>query len=316
MVAINQNLSDDGLKDQNYFKLSVRYPLFLKVYFKEAFEELVNSDMMNDSLEANLLDTTVFRNVTMDLITTEEEHYRLRQDFNMLLETKEFRKYNLTEDADTLLYTCLHFFAVHFSDTDYRTVSKRNDESNETYAASRQESLINVRELSSLFLTFNQAKNKNNIGNITIDINNTPFVISQPTLGRWIVEAIESKIRENDYPVGILGEHNFLLSQVLQKKGRDRSDDETDMLEDLKLLSKLGDHKYIGERNRMIRRFCLDVHKMFAFLINEDPEHFSNVQLRLYAHILKLFRVHDFTKGFPSKSVLANRLRSVIQASG
>jgi hypothetical protein len=253
--------------------------------------------------------------MTTHLVSTPEDYYRLRQDFNMLLEERDLKNYNLLEVADTLFFTCLHFTSVHFSSLTYRTGDNGENQLEDSIPASRKDSLTNVKELSSLFLEFNKLPKKKNVGKITIELNGKQLIIDQPVLGKWIIEAIELKISEYDYPIGVLGEHMGLLSQVIQSKFNQESSDKTTLLENLKVLSTLSDHRYTGELNRIIASYCLDVNKMLNFLMNEDPEHLSNVQLRLYARILKLFKVHDFTKGFPSKSVLANRLRSVINAS-
>lgn len=314
MSIIITDLSNEGLKDLPHYKLNVQYPLFLKLYHQDAFQELLNFTDTGNEQGSHLLKITTSRNMTTHLATTNDDQYRLRQEFNFLLEERELRKYNLVNVADTLFFTCLHFETVHFSDLRYRTIEPEESYSDDDPAL-RNDSIKNVKELSTLFLAFNKARDKNNIGEIAIEVGGTQIIIDQPALGRWIIEAIEDKISKYEYPIGILGEHMFLLSQTMQSKYQQVGTSQTSLLENLKALSLLSEHKYGGELNRMIARYCLDVHKMLTFLMNEDPEHFSNVQLRLYAAILKLLRVRDFTKRRPTKSALANRLRSVIVAS-
>lgn len=312
MTAIVTDLSDEALKGIPFYKLNVLYPLWLDVYLHEAYIDYCNSNSLSQDIQNQFKDVIVVKNMVTHLAITDEEHHELQQKFNMLLEAPELRRYGLDKVADTLFYTCLHFNAILWTDSDYRIRNSSKASREDYYPSSKHSSKQNLRELSTLLMLSNTSKNKHCITDMSISINGIPITFTDEQLRTWIVSMIEKSILEGDFPLGALGEDLYLLYEVLKKKNTPVVAGQTDMIDDLRFLSSIPDHKYDGEQSRIIRRYCMDIHKMFSQFMNQDHTKYMNTQLRLYTCILKLFKIYDFTRGAPSASGLADRLRSVI----
>ncbi|CAM4307325.1 hypothetical protein SAMN06265348_110259 [Pedobacter westerhofensis] len=313
MNAIVSNLSDAALEGTPHYKLNVLFPLWLSLYKKEVYIKHCANFAINESDTVAFKQVLVTKNMVTHLAASTEEQFELQQAFNLLLELKDLSKYKLRAVADTLFYTSLHFLAVYWAESTDQIKDRSKQNRNHYYAGSTQSSRTNIKELSKLFLAYNNSQNKHCVTDISISINGIPFPISGEQLRTWIIDSLETNIIAGSAPLGALGEEMYLLQQVLKKKYAPVVAGQTDMLVDLQLLSSQSNHKYIGEEYRIIKSFCNAIHPIFSHVMNEDRSKFTNAQLRLYVRILKVLRIIDLTYGHPSAGKLADRLRSILK---
>jgi hypothetical protein len=304
-------------KASNSYILNVRYLLFLKLYYLDNYNTIIDVANTINSYGSVLDDTLIKKHIETHLVYAETDHNQLQLSFNLLLETKELLKYNLAAEADTLFYTCLHLATICFPEGNYWTVNNNVIPSNKnapySASASLATSISNTRELATLCKYYLQSsKPHDKVTKLFIDIDGKPIEISQPSLRDWIVQCTIENIRNDNYPLVLLGEHTFLLSEVLKKQNQGLAEGHTNMIDDLNELGQLPDHEYTSQHYKMITQFCEQIHKMFSTVMNEDPESYNNKQLILYCYILKLFNVVDFTTVALPASKIANRLRTVI----
>jgi hypothetical protein len=304
-------------KSTHKYTLDVKYMLFLRLYYPKNYQSFIHSEQLVNEFLLDLNNVHLSRTMETSIAITEAERHNLRSAFNLLLESRELNKYDLGNVADTLFFTCLHFANIYWpEEEDYRLTDRNNNTNpdvNRYDTTSLNTSIQNVKELSSLFSELQKAKGRNTQTSMLIEIGGIPITISHPQLRNWIFEMVEASVKDGNYPLQTLGEHMYLLSDVLKKQDRSITSGDTPIAQDLKMLTQLSEYSYKGMVHKRIKSFCIDVHKMLTHLMNEDPEFYSAKQLRLYAYILKLFNVFDFTADNPSISTLANRLRTEIK---
>jgi hypothetical protein len=276
-------------------------------------------DESNSNLDISLLNST--RNAYVEKVITLNAHIAndIILQFNKCISSVKGAD-KLKPHLDTLFFVCIFFYNLHWDvyGTDFngevaeKGISKLTlDQQPHFYRAYNQ-----TKYIGKLLLDYFKAPTK--LGEINLVVGGKPHITDDPIITNWLMQSLLDSIIANKYPLSLdyLG---GMLSQALCKR---KSHPEV-MLKELESLADIKSPTYRHQKRKVVRRFCLDIHKAFAYYLGTSDTEFNTVELKIYNNILKSFKMDDFSvkqrehqgerSSTPRKDIIENRLGELLR---
>lgn len=226
----------------------------------------------------------------------------------------------LRPQLDTLFFVCIFFYNMHWDVYETSFNGKVSEHGISPLTLKEQPHLYRahnqVKYISKLLYDYFKAPNK--LGSFDLVVGGKPHLTDDPIIINWVVQSLIDSILLNKLPLSLdyLG---GMLFHTLTK----RVDRSGTMLLELKALTDLKPPTYRNEKRKVVRSFCLDIHKAFANYLGTSNKEFKNVELSIYHNVLRLFNMDDFSarqrsnqhedSSNPRKDTAENRLGELLR---
>lgn len=243
----------------------------------------------------------------------------IKSRFNKIITSSAI---NLQQHVETLLFVCIYFYNLHW-DTYGISFDGKVSEKNSIKNLKLEEQPFYYRahhqavSLSTLF--YNYYKSNSRPTEVTIVVGGKPHIINDPILTDWVVKSLIDNISQGKLPLS-MDFYGAMLAYELSK--RDNAT-HSDLLKGLKKFPQMKEPTQVNEKRRVIRVFCLEIHKAFAYYMDSPIDTYTTEQLSIYIEILKLFKMEDLTKlkrkrqtdttRTPRTDLVENRLRELLK---
>jgi hypothetical protein len=211
----------------------------------------------------------------------------IKSNFISCIEINKTIEKKLKPHIDTLLFVCLYFYNMSWDSSNLTYNSNIAYYSAEKLMPSAlpfdYRAIQQVNFISNVL--YDYYKSSNNIGKLTIEAGIRSVQIEDPIISKWV---IGSMLRDIPASTGYYG---MVLQKLIDAKIHM---DENEWLKQLKKLTNLELPNYRGVKRKMVREWCLSVHKIFSYYLNLPNTTFDGKRLNIYVKLLKTFNIDDF----------------------
>lgn len=220
----------------------------------------------------------------------------IKKEFIDAVFINENARTKLKPHIDTLLFICLSFYNLHWDTfgegfngaiADNPLGDLEYNEQPHHYRASKQLEFIS-NLLYSHYSKPNPYKKINSYKELNVIIRGREHITDDPQLVNWLMTLItgDNLPASLDYNGVVLGKLLNCREQMEPKE----------FLIQLKKFTTVGAPDYTNFKRKVVKQYCLDIHKIFSYYMNLSEETFTGKRLHIYHNILKSFKMDDFSK--------------------
>jgi hypothetical protein len=213
----------------------------------------------------------------------------IKREFSDAIFINETATTKLRPHIDTLLFVCLSFYNLHwdaFGDGFNGAIASNPltnleyEEQPHHYKSSKQLEFIS----NLLYSHYSKPASHKELSMIA---GGREHITDDPQLVNWFVNLVTgAKLPLSlDYNGIILGK---LLNHREQMEPKE-------FLIQLKKFTTLGAPDFTDMKRKVVKQYCLAVHKIFSYYMNLSEKTFTGKRLHIYHNILKSFKMDDFS---------------------
>jgi hypothetical protein len=205
------------------------------------------------------------------------------------INSKTFNKLN--PHVDTLLFVCLYMYNKYWDafKTDFNGSISDHAMPSLTHGSQPFEYRAINQTIFYSSTLYNYFKSSSTTKSLTLAA--TPM--STSTEDPIIIENFINSIINNSLPAST-GRYGYLLEKLLQSTDVKHYSNES-FLNELKKFTKLKLPNYNDVKRKVVKQYCLEIHKLFSYYLNLPTMSFSQKRCHIYHCILKCFTMDDFS---------------------